>query len=99
MEKEIDQIELEELDRLEFHNHAMRLIADQCVASKKNAEAEILESFIRMNESRMAYLKSRNSTPEINMKPLPPVPDEQKWDHPWTQGWGLFDRMERLLHG
>jgi hypothetical protein len=99
MDKEIDQEELEELERLEFNNHAMRLIADQCVAAKKDGEAEILESFIRVNESRIAYLRSRNTTPEVNMKHVLRLSDEQKWAHHWIQNWGLFDRMERLLHG
>ena len=92
MSHEMNMEELEEIARLEFNNQAMGLIAEQCRAMKKDCEAEILGGYIRVNEARLAHLMHKddnkyNNSAWLHVEPRP------------TRRWGLFDRMERLLHG
>ena len=94
MKKEYDLTMLEEIARLEFNNHAMGLIAEQCRAMKKDGEADILGDYIRLNEARLANLRNDPADgSHFNMMVRRNL--EQRGD----RRWGLFDRMGRLLHG
>ena len=99
MNNDIQQNELEEIVRLEFNNNAMAILADQCVALKKEREAEILKNYIMMNEIRIAHIKSLNVPISINFNRIIRKQEGQRWVRSWTQRWGLFDRVERLLLG
>jgi hypothetical protein len=99
MKNDIQQNELEEIARLEFNNNAMAILADQCMALKKQHEAEILKNYIMMNEISLAHIKSLHSPIGTNFNRNVRRQEGQPWARIGLQRWGLFARVERLLLG